>query len=221
MKFYGDALTSSVWYQVMPPPQSIPPIRMKLIAGFIALSLCVTWFYNTRQWALTNDDNSITPFAFTGMIEGIRSDHFKAMGEVWKPRIGALWCAAESVKIYQPTTQEQFKDVFGIYNAAWLGLVFTLFIIFLKEPVFVIMATFAGLAYQSMVTTYSPLTTDVHILPWDMPAVFFWAFSFLLWQRKLYWPMVATIIMGTLFKESVALSAVLLFFNQNQRCSKT
>ncbi|HEY1663766.1 MAG TPA: hypothetical protein VGI03_15220 [Verrucomicrobiae bacterium] len=188
-------------------------VRMKLMAGFIAISLCVPFFYLSSRWAFTNGHNTITPFAFTGMIDGVHSEHFAELGTVWKPRVAGLWLSAECIRIFQPQTLEQYQDVFGAYNMAWFGLTLGLLIVVLPEPVFAMMAVFAGTVYAISVTTYNSFNDDVHILPWDFPAMFFWTLAFILWQRKHFKAMVIVIIIGTLFKESVALLAVLLFFN--------
>lgn len=185
-------------------------MKLKLVALFIAVSVSVTFFYQARQWAYCNPHNSITPFAFTGMVQGIHSDHFQQLGLPWKPRVGAMWLTAELFRAVRPTTLESYQDLFGSYNAVWFFASLCLLIGFCKEPVFLIALTFAGAMYAITVTTYNSFYDDVHILPWDFPAMFFFTLSFLLWTRKQYWLMVVAIIIGTLFKESVALTAILL-----------
>lgn len=189
-------------------------LRVKIIAVFVVLSVSVSFFYLSRQWATGNPHDSIGPFAFTGMVDGVNSDHFQQLQFPWKPRIAGMWMAAEMLKKFQPTTAEQFRDVFGAYNTAWFFASLLLLVIFLKEPVFPILATFAGVVYGISVCTYNTFYDNVMILPWDIPAVFFFTLSFLLWQRKWYWSMLTVIVVGTLFKESVALTAILLFFSK-------
>ncbi|HTV61459.1 MAG TPA: hypothetical protein VMH30_02705 [Verrucomicrobiae bacterium] len=188
--------------------------RHKFIACFIALSLCVPFFYITRQWAINSGhgQDAITPFVFTGLEGGIHSGHFKSLNTVWKPRVGALSCAAMWLDIWNPTTDEGFEDTCGSYHAVWFGATLLLMVLALKEPIFPVMAVFAGTVYAIRVCTYNGFYNNVIIFPWDFPAMFFWALAFILWQGKRYWPMVAAIVFGTIFKESVALVAILLLF---------
>jgi hypothetical protein len=74
------------------------------------------------------------------------------------------------------------------------------------NPLFVIPLVFAGMVY-----TLTP-TDNVVITPWDLPSMFFWTLSYLLWQRKQYIPMLAVIVLDTAFKETVAVTAFLFFF---------
>ncbi|HEY3762037.1 MAG TPA: hypothetical protein VGN23_09850 [Verrucomicrobiae bacterium] len=112
-----------------------------------------------------------------------------------------------------PTTDEGFKDTCGSYHAIWFGTTLLLLVFSLKEPIFPIMAVFGGTIYAITITTYNSLYDNVIMLPWDFPAMFFWALAFIFWLRKQYWPMAAAIVFGTLFKESVAVVAVLFFFS--------
>jgi hypothetical protein len=186
--------------------------RVVAIALFVAVSVSVAFFYMARQWAATNGHNTITPFIFTGMVQGIHSDHFEKLRLPWKPRVGGMWLSAELLKYYQPSSLEGYKDLFGAYSACWYFGTLVLLIVFLKEPVFPILATFAATIYSIQVTTNNTLYDDVHIMPWDFPAMFFFTLSFLLWTRRWYWPMTVAVILGTIFKETVAVVAILMFF---------
>jgi hypothetical protein len=191
----------------------VSQLRHKFIACFIALSLCVPIFYITRQSANGNKYSVIAPLAFEGLENGIHSGHFKSLGTVWKPRVGALWCAAMWLDIWLPTTDEGYKDTCGSYHAVWFGATLLLMVLALKEPVFPIMAVFGGTIYAISVATYNSLYDNIIILPWDFPAMSFWALAFILWLGKHYWQMAVAIVLGTLFKESVALVAILFLFS--------
>ncbi|HEY1662191.1 MAG TPA: hypothetical protein VGI03_07215 [Verrucomicrobiae bacterium] len=182
------------------------------MALFVAISVSVAFFYMVHQWAATNGHNTITPFIFTGMVDGVHSDHFAKLRLPWKPRVGGMWMTAELLKHFKPSSLEDYKDIFGAYNASWFFGTLILLIIYLKEPIFPILATFGGTIYSIQVTTYNSFYDDVHILPWDFPAMFFFTLSFLWWTRKWYWPMTVAIILGTLFKETVGVAALLIFF---------
>jgi len=191
--------------------------RVIVIALFVAISLTVAFFYMVRQWAATNGHNTITPFIFTGMVDGIHSDHFAHLRLPWKPRVGGMWLTAELLKYFKPDSLESYKDVFGAYSAVWFFGTLMLLIIYLKEPIFPILATFGATIYSIQVTTYNSFYDDVHILPWDFPAMFFFTLAYLWWTRQWYWPMTVAIIMGTIFKETVAVVAILMFFTAISR----
>jgi hypothetical protein len=186
--------------------------RSKAIAVFVAISLTVAFFYMVRQWALTDGHNTITPFIFTGMVDGIHNEHFQHLRLPWKPRVGGMWLTAQMLEYFKPDSNESFKNVFGAYSAVWFFATLMLLVIYQKEPVFPILATFGATIYSIQVTTYNSFYDDVHILPWDFPAMFFFTLAFLWWTRKWYWSMTVALILGTIFKETVAVVAILMFF---------
>lgn len=182
-------------------------IKIKLITAFIALSFCATWFVLMRSVANGNSHNSLTLYFFAAdsHIHG----HYDQLADVWKPRIGGNWIAGRLCDAFAQDGSLSFpvyQNIFGFYNAAWLVLIFTALIFLADNALFVIPLIFAGMIY-----VLTP-PDDVIITPWDLPSMFFWTLSFLLWQRKNYLWMLATIILGTAFKETVAVTAFLFFF---------
>ncbi len=167
----------------------------------------------TRQSANGNRYSALAPLAFEGIADGIHNGHFESLDTVWKPRVGALWCASTWLDLWTATTGEGFEDACGSYNAVWFGATLLLMVLALKEPVFPVISIFGGTIYSISVCTYNSLYNNVIIFPWDVPAMFFWALAFILWLKKHYWQMAAAIVFGTLFKESVALVAILFFFS--------
>ncbi len=181
--------------------------KTKLIVAFIALSLCVTWFLLSRASANGNSKNSLTLYVF--VADSHIRNHYDMLADVWKPRIGGNWIAGRLADAFAHDgclTDAAYQNVFGLYNAVWLSLIFAAFICLADNPVFVIPLVFAGMCYS-----LTP-PDDVTIFPWDLPSIFFWTLSFLLWQRKNYLWMLAAIVLGTVFKETVAVTALLFFF---------
>lgn len=181
--------------------------KTKLTAAFIALSLCVTWFWCTRAVANGNRNNSLTLFVF--VADSHIQNHYDKLMDVWKPRIGGNWIAGRLSDAFAhdgALTDAAYQNVFGLYNAGWLLLIFAALICLADNPMFVIPLVFAGMCYS-----LTP-PDDVTIYPWDMPSVFFFTLSFLLWQRRNFGWMLATIIVGTVFKETCAITALLYFF---------
>ncbi|HYA78894.1 MAG TPA: hypothetical protein VED19_00105 [Candidatus Nitrosopolaris sp.] len=181
--------------------------RTKLMAAFIALSLCVTWFALMRAAANGNSKNSLTLYVF--VADSHSRGHYDQLADVWKPRIGGNWIAGRLADTFAEDgrlTEAAYQNVFGAYNAGWLLLIFAALICWADNPLFVIPLVFAGLCYS-----LTP-PDNVTFFPWDLPSMFFWTLSFLLWQRKHYPWMLATIVLGTVFKETVAVMAILFFF---------
>ena len=178
-----------------------------MIAAFIALSLCVTWFALTRAVANGNSKNSLTLYVF--VADSHIRGHYEQLADVWKPRIGGNWIAGRLADAFAEDgrlTETAYQNMFGAYNAVWLLLIFAALICWADNPLFVIPLLFAGLCYS-----LTP-PDNVSIFPWDMSSMFFWTLSFLLWQRKNYRWMLAAIVLGTVFKETVAVMAILFFF---------
>jgi hypothetical protein len=185
---------------------------MKLIAAFVALSLCATWFLFTRAAADGNSKNSLSPFTF--VADSHIHGHYDQLITVWKGRIASNWITgrlSDAVAQNGILPDAPFQNVFGLYNATWLLLIFALVIFLGDNPILVIPFIFAGLCYL-----LTP-PDEIVIFPWDMPSMFFWTCSFLVWQRKHYFWTLAIIVVGTAFKETVAVTAFLFFFTTLER----
>jgi hypothetical protein len=182
-------------------------VKIKLVAAFLALSFCATSAVFTHAAAHGNDHNSLTLYIF--VADSHIHGHYDKLADVWKPRIGGNWIAgrlcdafAENGDLDMPV----YQNVFAFYHTAWLLLIFGVLIFCADNPVFVIPLVYAGMTY-----ILTP-PDNVIITPWDLPSMFFWTISYLLWQRKHYLPMLAVIVLGTAFKETVAVTAFLFFF---------
>lgn len=211
---------------------------MKFIYLFIALSLSVAYFFQVQPYAFGSNENLIAPYNFTAMS---KSDyHLDKLWPVWQPRIGGMWITGKLTDAcYEPAlvqakfsafTKEQMQSEFGFsngdslnmarrgydpdkfrfvfcaYNAAWILALFIAFIVFVKEPLVLMFGTLAGLAMNDV-----PISQHYH-MPWDAPAMFFFTLSFLLWMRGKYNWMLAVILIGYPFKETVLVTGVLFFF---------
>ncbi len=222
--------------------------KTKLVALFIALSLCVTWFYLIRVLPLYNSFNSITPCVFCSDVHGggmciqrpmslgtnrvifflpdptTNGGDYKKVVKVWRPRVAGIWLAGHLLQMKTEPAQvaatngvaipammikmETFQNVFGLYHTGWLLLTFSVLIAFEESPVFIVLAVFAGMMY------YLTPPDNVVSYPWDMPSMFFFTLACLLWMRGWFYWMLATIVLGTAFKETVAVTAFLFFFTK-------
>jgi hypothetical protein len=182
-------------------------IKIKLIAFFIAISLSVTWFLYTSALANGNSYSSLTPFVFTA--DSHTANRYDQLSNVWRARIGGNWITgrlSDAVAHNGVLAPDSYHNIFGFYNAAWLFLTFAIIICLADNPLFVIPFVFAGMCYSLTPLDY------VTIFPWDMPSMFFWTLAVLFWERKKYAGLLATIVIGTVFKETVAVTAFLFFF---------
>jgi hypothetical protein len=187
-------------------------LKTKLIAVFIAFSLCATWFLYTSALANGNTKGSLTPFVFTADSHIV--NRYDQLSNVWRTRIGGNWIAgrlSDAVAQNGVLAQNDYQNVFGFYNAAWLFLTFAAIILLADNPLFVVPLVFAGMCYSLTPLDY------VTIFPWDMPSMFFWTVAGLCWLRKRYPEMLAAIVVGTIFKETVAVTAFLFFFTTLSR----
>jgi hypothetical protein len=180
----------------------------KLTAGFIALALCVCWFFFIREIAYGNAYNTFTPVIFAA---DSRIGHFDAMSPNYlASRAGAWWLSGRFMDAADGRawikTVGDFKNVIAFYNAAWLGMTFLLLIFFVDNALFLLPLVFAGMCYTLIPFDYCT------IYPWDMPAMFFFTLSCLLWLKGKYFWMLPVIVLGTWFKETIAVTALLWFF---------
>jgi len=182
-------------------------VKMRLIGLFIALSLSVTWFYMIRPLAFGVPGNSTNVYVFSA--DSHTAYHLPVLENVWRPRIGGLWLSGRLFDLCVKDGKLNgiaYQNIFAFYHAAWLGLLFVAILIFAPEPIFALLGCFAGLFYMLTPTSMG------YSYPWDFPALFFFGLSFFLWMRGHYAWMLPVIILGTLFKETPAVTAILFFF---------
>ncbi len=229
----------------MPPVTKSNPavnlFKVRLIGLFIAISLCLTYFYQIRPWAMGIPGNSTNLWVFTA--DASLNKHVSSLYPPWRPRIGCLWIAgrlvdgimknglinpqdyqSNNIIVLNVTSQqnqqvsgnyfytEDYRNCFGLYHAAWLFLLFLILLFMVEDPVFVMFGCFAGLFYMLTPRAF------YYSYPWDIPSMVFFTLSYLLWLRQRYAWMLGVIFIGTLFKETVAVTAFLFFFtNLNWR----
>jgi hypothetical protein len=130
--------------------------------------------------------------------------HFDGLQSVWKGRILSLWCAGKLMDLLDPESVDEMNFAVGFYQLFWFVATIVLLWLVKLYNVRVVLFIFIGLIFS--------LTPEPTIYPWDMPSLFMWALVYVLWHfKKLEW-MTLAIIFGTLFKETVAVLALLLLF---------
>jgi len=186
-------------------------IKTKLAAALIALSLCPVWFLFSRAVAAGDQHSTQTPAVFSADSHLVEHYDYDKLPVVFKPRVGGLWIAGRLLDAFSDggrITATAFRNAFGAYNAGWLFLIFVMLICLADNPVFVIPFVFAGMCCSfnspGIATFYA----------WDLPAMFFFTLSCLLWERGKYIWMLAVILLGTVFKETIAVTALAFFFTR-------
>ena len=109
---------------------------------------------------------------------------------------------------------ERMGDAFAAYHAFWLLLLLVAVILVFQDSLLINFGVFAGLMYD-----FSPISGP-YFYPWDLPVMFFATMAAIMFERKWHWLMVAVICVGCLFKETVLLCALLVFFAAEWKRSK-
>ncbi|MFH1117611.1 MAG: hypothetical protein V1792_27140 [Pseudomonadota bacterium] len=175
-----------------------------LVYGFVAVSLCVTYYYNCYMFSTWGPVDRDSVYTFRSFSRGLE-EYCSSMRKEWRPRIFSNFLASFVVK---PTgTRHGFAEGVAAWNAAWLGLCFAIYLLWdPRKAAFLIFGTFACLYYSFTIMA------DRHIYPWDMPALFFYCLLAFSAHRKMPLLILAACLVGTGFKETVMLgSAVFLF----------
>jgi tetratricopeptide (TPR) repeat protein len=103
---------------------------------------------------------------------------------------------------------ESNREMFALYNAAWLFLTFLALIVARKDALLIILGTTCGLIY----TFTQP--GDVSFYPFDFPAQFFFTSAILLFDKGKIWALMLAVCVGALFKETVLCCALLILAYQ-------
>jgi Sel1 repeat len=191
------------------------PTPLVFIELFVAISLAVNFFFLVKPMCLPKRDGN----AFSGMLFSYMSDSWSSQREQaenqvplgWRTRLMAPIASGKYMDAvyHQPfdMRSEAFQRVFGSYQAAWVFLLFLALILFRKDALLVMLGVFSGLMYNFIEPA------GMYYYPWDMPALFFFTLACLLYDRRWYWPLLLTVYMGSLFKETTLCCAFLMLFD--------
>ncbi len=184
--------------------------RPLLFELFVAVSLAVAYFYLVRNFFAYGNPMSFNVFT-AGSEKLFRLDQ-PFMGPQWNGRMsgllltGALTDSSLVENSGDAAQLHSLINIFGLYHACWLLLLFVCIIFALRYSLFVNLGIFAGLMYN-----FSP-TSGPYFYPWDMPAMFFFTLAILFFERRKIWMMAAAICAGAFFKETALVCALLILF---------
>ena len=192
--------------------------RPLLFELFVALSLAVAYFYLVRNFFAYGNPMSFN--VFTAGSEKLYRLNQPFMGPVWDGRVSGLLLSGaltDSSLLENSSDAAQLHgliNIFGLYHACWLLLLFVCIIFTLRYSLFINLGIFAGLMYN-----FSP-TSGPYFYPWDMPAMLFFTLAVLFFERRKTWAMAAVICVGAFFKETALVCALLIFFFDKWKWTK-
>ena len=179
-----------------------PPLFLEL---FMAISLSVAYFFLIQKYAQGVPNNSTNLWVFSGYSV----TNFHPTGDSWAGRLGGLLFSGFlfdcSIKEHS-LNLEQYSNIFGLYHALWLFLLFIANILTLRNSLLVNLGVFSGLIYN-----FSP-AAGFYFYPWDMPSTLFFTLAILFFERRQMLQMLVVICAGSFFKETILVCAILLFF---------
>ena len=184
--------------------------RPLFVELFVALSLCVSYFFLVRNYCANGDP--VNCFIFTAGSEKYYRLNQPIICDAWKGRLsglllsGTLIDSSVNERSDSPRLKEQLNNVFGLYHTFWLLLLFVAVTFALRYSLFINLGIFAGLIYN-----FSP-AAGPYFYPWDIPATLFFTLAVLFFERRQMGWMTAATCAGCFFKETVLVCALLALF---------
>jgi len=184
---------------------------VKIACAFIALTLSIYFYYLVKPLSEPRPNGDMQNFYYFVCRSPIKQgipDYEDIRLNVWKKRIAGPIITGKIADSLVDSTghlpPERFRCAFGAYHATWLFALFCALLAF-KQPLLVIVGTFAGLMFY--------LSDPVPLfMPWDMPVMFFFTLSYLAYTRRNLWLLVGSCFAGATFKETALLPSMLLLF---------
>jgi hypothetical protein len=192
--------------------------RPLFVELFVALSLCVSYFFLVRNYCANGDP--VNCFIFTAGSEKYYRLNQPIICDAWKGRLsglllsGTLIDSSVNERSDSPRLKEQLNNVFGLYHTFWLLLLFVAVTFALRYSLFINLGIFAGLNYN-----FSP-AAGPYFYPWDIPATLFFTLAVLFFERRQLWLMAAATCAGCFFKETVLVCAPLTLFASHWKWGK-
>jgi hypothetical protein len=185
---------------------------------FVAFSLFAAFFFLIKNYFAYGDPMSAN--VFMAGSEKLYSLNEPIMGEHWNARLsgilftGALMDFSLNENDPDKAEIERLSNIFGLYHAGWLLVLFVCIIFALRNSLFINLGIFAGLMYN-----FSPISGP-YFYPWDMPAMFFFTLAVLFFEQRRMWPLALAICAGAFFKETVMVCALLFLFAEQLKWRK-
>ena len=137
----------------------------------------------------------------------------------WKKRLAGPilsgWLLEATFKGRADFNWNKLQTDFGLYNAAWLFLLFLVLMAYRKDALLIMFAVFGSLMYNLT----DPLR-PAYYLPWDIPIMVFFTWACLLYDRRRLWPLMVAVWLGGLFKETSLCCALLILLGEHWTLKK-
>lgn len=184
--------------------------RRYLIYMIILLSLSITWagicFLHFKSSPVA--DNIRTFTAFSNEFDG-----YAKFDPIWRHRIFSAYLA--NLFVRENSDLASLAKVAGWWYGFWFILSGLLYMMCEKRLWLVlIFGTFAALCYG-----LAP-PSGYRIYPWDMPAFFFYCLLYVISRYRLSMLTVLIIILGSGFKETISICAIIFLFWESLSAKK-
>jgi hypothetical protein len=192
--------------EVRPPPTTPlrKPITHRIAILFVALCLSAGTFYMFRGSGFPQPNGNNFPvvmFRLQSKSLGLPSEY---VPDQWRSRLAICFLTGKWLDWVSPQNREQFLNTFAAFPTAFVLGVFLLMIFTLNDAWLPMIGVMAGLVCNAM-PELRP-----YILPWDMPAMFFFTAAFVAYRRKWWVALMVAVLLGALIKETVLVAAFFL-----------
>lgn len=201
-------------------PQSHAQRAFAAIA-VISVALCVMMMHQVERLAPLCLQSAIAFMApGHGMGFSVAKTKVGVMDfrSTWTPRIFSLkvgYAFTRGAEAEGKLDMPRFARKAGLYVAVWLGLIFLLYLMTLRERALLpILGTYCAVAFG-----YMPGIVD-RVMPWDMPALFFYTLFICLLIRGNLKPLLFIMPIAVAFKETAALLALAFLFTGEPRARR-
>lgn len=193
----------------MPVTLRLKPALPVMLAIYLFTmgSVSLTYAYICYNVSLHGSTTKVS--AFTSFSKGLTE--YKNFDRQWGRGWGSRLFSNYLAHFFVPAGKDmhQFSKGVGQWCALWFGLCCLIYV-FCKRAwwLYLVFGTFAALCYG-----FTP-PSFLRMYPWDMPAIFFYALIYLFVGQRRPWPVIFCVIIGTGFKETVAVCSVVFLFWQ-------
>ncbi|MCX6902130.1 MAG: hypothetical protein NTW03_01355, partial [Verrucomicrobia bacterium] len=183
-----------------------PSVLLFELAAAIGLSLVYYWLVSDYALGIPNNSTNASVFrslSLANFSPGMLYDP-------WKGRLLGLLLTGSLFDFLVSSTSgtyEHFCMAFGLYQSLWLFLLFLVVIVALPYAFFINLGIFLG-----VMQTFFPVS-GLYFYPWDIPATLFFTLAVLFFAQRRLGLMVVAIGVGSFFKETVLVCALLVFFH--------
>ena len=187
---------------------------------FVAVALALTFFQLVRPACLPHPNgNDVSFLTFVYLNDQANPTARDQVMLAWKKRLAgpalSAWLVAATHRGQTHITINACENLFGIYHAGWLFLLFLALIYYRRDALLVMLGVFAGLMYN--------MTDYQHgwcYYPWDMPNMFFFTLACLWYDARKIGLFLAACCVGGLFKETSLFCVILIFFYRDWTWAK-